>query len=55
MPFPTIRFGLQAGLDTDPRAWRDLARKAEDAGFDALYLSGAGMTAPSHTMLPMRQ
>jgi probable F420-dependent oxidoreductase len=38
VPFPSIRFGLQAGLDTDPRAWLDLARKAEDAGFDALYV-----------------
>ena len=38
-PLPTIRFGLQAGLDTDPRAWLDLARKAEDSGFHALYVA----------------
>ena len=39
MSFPTIRFGLQAGLDSDPRAWLDLAKKAEDAGFEALYVA----------------
>jgi probable F420-dependent oxidoreductase len=35
---PHIRFSLQAGLDTDSRAWTDLARKAEDSGFYALYV-----------------
>jgi probable F420-dependent oxidoreductase len=46
VPFPTIRFGLQAGLDTDPRAWLDLAKKAEDSGFDALYVADhLGVTA----------
>jgi probable F420-dependent oxidoreductase len=46
VPFPTIRFGLQAGLDTDPRAWLDLARRAEDSGFDALYVADhLGVTA----------
>lgn len=46
MPFPPIRFGLQAGLDTDRRAWLDLARRAEDAGFDALYVADhLGVTA----------
>jgi probable F420-dependent oxidoreductase len=39
VPVPTIRFGLQAGLDADPRAWRELAKKAEDSGFDALYVA----------------
>jgi probable F420-dependent oxidoreductase len=36
---PPIRFSLQAGLDTDPRSWRDLARKAEDSGYYALYVA----------------
>jgi len=46
VPDPTIRFGLQAGLDTDPRAWLDLAKKAEDAGFDTLYVADhLGVTA----------
>jgi probable F420-dependent oxidoreductase len=39
VPDPTIRFGLQAALDPDPGAWRDLARKAEDSGFHALYVA----------------
>ena len=39
MSAPTIRFSLQAGLDTDSRAWTDLARKAEDSGFYALYVA----------------
>lgn len=39
MGVPTIRFGLQAGLDSDPRAFLDLARKAEAAGFDTLYVA----------------
>lgn len=39
MPAPAIRFGLQAGLDLDTRAWLDLAKKAEDSGFDALYVA----------------
>src|ERR1700730_1077832 len=34
-----IRFGLQAGLAADPRALRELAKKAEDSGFDALYVA----------------
>ena len=38
MSVPPIRFSLQAGLDTDPRAWTDLARNAEDSGFFALYV-----------------
>ena len=46
MPFPTIRFGLQAGVDRDPRAWLDLAKRAEDSGFDALYVGDhPGVTA----------
>ena len=46
MPVPTIRFGLQAGLDVEPRAWLDLAKKAEDSGFDALYVADhLGVTA----------
>ena len=46
MSAPTIRFGLQAGFDTDSRAWLDLAKKAEDAGFDALYVADhLGVTA----------
>jgi probable F420-dependent oxidoreductase len=36
---PTIRFGLQAALDRDTRAWLDLAKKAEDSGFDTLYVA----------------
>jgi probable F420-dependent oxidoreductase len=39
MAAPTIRFGLQAGLDSDPRAWLELARKAEAAGFETLYVA----------------
>jgi probable F420-dependent oxidoreductase len=43
---PTIRFGLQAGLDSDPRAWLDLARRAERAGFETLYVADhPGVTA----------
>jgi probable F420-dependent oxidoreductase len=46
VPFPPIRFGLQAGLETDTRAWLDLARRAEDSGFDALYVADhLGVTA----------
>ena len=46
MPVPPIRFGLQAGLDTDGRAWLDLARKAEAAGFNTLYAADhPGVTA----------
>ena len=46
VPAPTIHFGLQAGLDTDPHPWLDLARKAEDAGFDAFYVADhLGVTA----------
>ena len=46
MPDPTIRFGLQAGVYTGPREWRDLARKAEDSGFHALYVPDhLGITA----------
>lgn len=39
MPEPTIHFGLQAALDTDARAWSELARKAEDRGFETLYVA----------------
>jgi len=39
VPAPTIHFSLQAGLDTEPRAWRELAKKAEDSGFEALYVA----------------
>ncbi len=39
MRVPTIRFGLQAGLDDDPGAWLELARRAEGAGFDTLYVA----------------
>jgi probable F420-dependent oxidoreductase len=39
MGVESIRFGLQAGLDADPRAFLDLARKAEDAGFDTFYVA----------------
>ena len=39
MPVPSIRFGLQAALEADPRAWRDLAKKAEASGFHALYVA----------------
>jgi probable F420-dependent oxidoreductase len=46
VPFPPIRFGLQAGLDTDRRAWLDLARRAEDSGFDTFYVADhLGVTA----------
>ena len=39
MPAQDIRFGLQAGPEGDPNAWLDLAKQAEDAGFDALYVA----------------
>ncbi len=39
MPAPRISFGLQAGLDTDARAWLHLAQRAERAGFDTLYVA----------------
>jgi probable F420-dependent oxidoreductase len=43
---PTIRFGLQAGLESDPRAFTDLARRAEDSGFEAFYVADhPGVTA----------
>lgn len=43
---PSIRFGLQAGLDAEPRAWLELARKAQDAGFETLYVADhPGVTA----------
>lgn len=46
MSVPPIRFSLQADLDSDPRAWRDLALKAEDSGFDALLIGDhPGITA----------
>ena len=34
-----IRFGVQAGPDSGSTAWLDLAAKAEDLGFDALYVA----------------
>jgi probable F420-dependent oxidoreductase len=36
---PTIRFGVQADITSDVRAWLDLARKVEALGFDALYVA----------------
>jgi probable F420-dependent oxidoreductase len=43
---PTIRFGLQAGLDVDARRWLELARRAEAAGFETLYVADhPGVTA----------
>jgi probable F420-dependent oxidoreductase len=52
VPVPTIHFGLQAGLDTDPRAWLELARRAEGAGFDTLYVADhPGITASPFSAL----
>lgn len=34
-----IRFGVQAGPESGSAAWLDLAAKAEDLGFDALYVA----------------
>ena len=34
----TFRFALQASGAASPRAWRDLARKAEDLGYSTLYV-----------------
>ena len=52
MTVPPIRFGLQATLDSDPRAWLDLARRAEGSGFDALYVADhLGATASPFTAL----
>ena len=33
-----FRFGLQTSNASDPQAWRDKARKAEDLGYVALYI-----------------
>ena len=33
-----FRFALQASSAASPRAWRDLARKAEDLGYSTLYV-----------------
>jgi probable F420-dependent oxidoreductase len=35
----TIRFGVQAGMSSDARAWSELARKVEALGFDTLYVA----------------
>jgi probable F420-dependent oxidoreductase len=43
---PTIRFGVQADITSDARAWLELARKVEALGFDALYVADhPGVTA----------
>jgi probable F420-dependent oxidoreductase len=43
---PSIRFGVQAGLNSDARTWHELARKVESLGFDALYVADhPGVTA----------
>jgi probable F420-dependent oxidoreductase len=34
----TFRFGLQVSHAASPRAWKELARKAEDFGFATLYM-----------------
>ncbi len=34
-----IRFGVQAGPGSDPAAWRELARRLEGDGFEALYVA----------------
>lgn len=39
MPSPNIRFGLQASPDRGPGAWRDLAQRAEAAGFETLFVA----------------
>ncbi|MEX0665505.1 MAG: TIGR03621 family F420-dependent LLM class oxidoreductase [Acidimicrobiia bacterium] len=42
----TIHFGVQAGLITDAAEWLELAIKAEELGFDALYVADhLGVTA----------
>jgi probable F420-dependent oxidoreductase len=43
---PKIRFGVQAGVTSDGRAWQELAKKVESLGFDALYVADhPGVTA----------
>jgi probable F420-dependent oxidoreductase len=48
-----VRFGLQANLDGGgPRHFLELARKAEDLGFDALYVADhVGVAAAPFTLL----
>ena len=48
-----VRFGLQANLDDGgPHAFLELARKAEDLGFHALYVADhVGITAAPFTLL----
>jgi probable F420-dependent oxidoreductase len=46
MSTPSIRFGVQAGVTSDAKAWQELARKVESLGFDALYVADhPGVTA----------
>ena len=46
MSTSSIRFGVQAGLTSDGRAWHELAKKVESLGFDALYVADhPGVTA----------
>jgi alkanesulfonate monooxygenase SsuD/methylene tetrahydromethanopterin reductase-like flavin-dependent oxidoreductase (luciferase family) len=46
VPTPTIRFGVQADITSDARAWLELARKVEALGYDALYVADhPGVTA----------
>jgi probable F420-dependent oxidoreductase len=43
---PSIRFGVQAALTSDAKAWQELAKKVESLGFDALYVADhPGVTA----------
>ena len=47
-----IRFAVQADVEADADAWLDLAVKAEDLGYDALYVADhPGVTASPFTAL----
>jgi len=43
----SIRFGLQTSIVADPGSWQSLARRAEDLGFDALYVADHVGVTPS--------
>ncbi len=47
MTGPPIRFGVQASPDFGATAWLDLAVRAEDLGFDALYVADHVGVGPS--------
>jgi probable F420-dependent oxidoreductase len=47
MTGPPIRFGVQASPESGAAAWLDLAVRAEDLGFDALYVADHIGVGPS--------